>query len=189
MAFLFFFILASKAATNFIETIYEHIGLTKDGIDAQLACQLSLKGLKFLFCNQPISLCTCKVLHTTISNYSKISSEKSSSTLADDECQAISILETIIPMSVIGLISEPNCNILEKISKVMDHMISYDTNQQDIFEALCNYETRKAIKDKVLHSMIPDVVGRCRCHVSNLYIFHIVFYGISHFLKKCYNYL
>ena len=66
----------------------------------------------------------------------------------------------------------------------MDHMISYDTNQQDIFEALCNYETRKAIKDKVLHSMIPDVVGRCRCHVSNLYIFHIIFLWNFPFLKE-----
>ena len=132
-----------------------------------------MKGLRFLFCNQPISLCTCKVFHSTITDYSNISSDYkySSSSLAYNEYQAISILQTIIPMSVIGLVSEPNCNkILEKISKVMEHMISYDANQQDIFEALCNYETRKAIKEKVLHSMISDVVGKCHCQVSFIFM-------------------
>ena len=80
--------------------------------------------------------------------------------------EAVKVLELVVPMSVIGLVSDVNTCFLEKLSIVVDNLVANSITQKDILESFNNYDTAKDIQDKVLKSIVPEMVANGFCHVS-----------------------
>ena len=135
--------------------------MKKGNWNPQLTSDLSVKGLRFLFCSQSISMCTCQE-----KEYNRDHNAKPNTNIENSREEAVKVLELVVPMSVIGLVSDVNTCFLEKLSIVVDNLVANSITQKDILESFNNYDTAKDIQDKVLKSIVPEMVANGFCHVS-----------------------
>ena len=134
--------------------------MKKGNWNPQLTSDLSVKGLRFLFCNHSISMCTCQE-----KEYNRDHDAKPNTNIENRE-EAVKVLELVVPMSVIGLVSDVNTCFLEKLSIVVDNLVANSITQKHILESINNYDTAKDIRNKVLKSIVPGMVANGFCHVS-----------------------